>query len=432
MKIAFLSKYGDAADIAFRMSLDGHRVTLYIDDTKYKENFDGILPKAKTWQEAVKGRDLVVFDDNKLSHIWERVHKYIPCFGGSSFAARLEDDRAFSHGLMERAGIERIESKTYKTLKEVLSHLKEHKSAHVIKPEGDKVESHHVIVGEDEDNSDAISQVERFIEQGLKVDHVEVEERKKGVEVGLSFFFNGLEPVGPIEINFEHKHSHEGEHGYLTAEMGTLMRYVEDQELPLYKDTLFKMIPTLRAANYKGQIDLNLIVGQDEEGRFVAPLEFTPRLGKPAVFLNDELHITPWADLFMACATGNEVDLRVRYDWCVGVMLCAFGFPFEDKVMKISSGLEIQGLDEHSLSHIHPIQAKLDKRGRFVVGSGNGWFLCATGRGESIYSAKEMAYNELSKVKVPNSFHRHDISNKISHQELEELEILPLEEGLVK
>lgn len=431
MKVAFLSKYGDAADIAFRMATEAeHKVKLYIDDPKCSGNWEGIVPKAKTWEEAVKGVDLVVFDDNKLSHVWNKIHKEKPCFGGSPFAARLEEDRGFAHQIMENVGIERIESKTFKTLKEVIPHLKEHNVPHVIKPQGSKVESHHLIIGQDYENSDAIDEIDGLIKSGLQVDKVEVEERKHGVEVGISFFFNGLEPIYPIEINFEHKHSHEKETGYLTGEMGTLMRYVEDKDLPLYKETLAKMIPALRAVDYRGQINLNLIVGKDENGPFHVPLEFTPRLGKPSIFLSDELHVTPWVDLFMACAVGKDVSFQVRYDWCVGIMLCAFGFPFDQQVSKISKGKWIQGLDEHSLSHVHPLQVYLDSSGKFRVGDGNGWFLCATGRGDSIQKAKDMAYSHLAPIKVANSFKRFDIGDKISPWVLDDMDILPIEEAV--
>ncbi len=427
MRIAFLSKYGDAADIALRMALDSNKVSLFIEDPKYKENFQGIVPKADTWQQAIKGADLVVFDDTKLSHIHRQIHKQVPCFGGSEFAARLENDRAFGHALMERVGIPRIESKSFKSLREVIPHLKEHKVAHVIKPSGIKVESHHVIVGEDEDNSDTISQVERLIEMGLPVESVEVEERIHGVETGLSIWFNGNEVVGPVNINWEHKRSNEKETGYLTGEMGTLMRYVEDPDLPLYKDTLAKVIPALRAASFRGQIDLNLIV--DEDG-VAHPLEWTPRLGKPAIFIEDELHVTSWAELFHGIATGKPTNLQVRYDWAVGVVLAGFGFPFQDKAEKISKGLVVKGLDENSLDHVHPMQLKLDKKGRFVVGAGEGYLLVSTGRGSSIHAAKDSAYAPLHGIKVPGSFFRHDISDKIDRYRLDDLRILPLEESV--
>src|SRR5258708_7214914 len=99
---------------------------------------------------------------------------------------------------------------------------------------------------------------------------------------------------------------------------------------------------------------------------------------------------------------------------------------------QVSRGLEIKGLNEESLQHIHPIEVKIDKKGKFIHCPGGGEILCATGRGESPYKAQMEAYSNLSTVKVPNSFNRWDITEKINVSELESLEILPLCEGSTK
>ena len=435
MNVLYLSRHGEGADIAFRMALDGVKVRLWIENPAMKDVADGLVPKVKDWQPSVSWADLIVMDYNSdvLAGIWEKVHKQVPCFGGSSFGNKLEKDRKFARDIMKRAGIPSLESHSFKTLKEAHAHLKSHPVAHVIKPEGKQVEKHHLIVGESDDNSDSMLQVERLIDQGLQVDSVEVEERKKGVEIGLSRFFNGSDWVGPINVNFEHKRSHDKEIGYLTGETGTLCKYSENPELPLFKETLAKVAPILRAADYKGQIDLNMIVGRDEhDERFVAPLEFTPRLGYPAWALEDELHVTPWEKIMYGCATGAKVDMQVHFDWAVGVLLCAFGFPFDDKVAKISKGLVVEGVNENNVgSHIHPMNMSLDKKGRFAVSSGQGYVLVATGRGHDIDHAKRRAYEALADIKLPNGFHRWDISDKISPYQLDDLNILPMEESVI-
>lgn len=420
-----LSKYGDSADILFRIGLDSNKVCMYTEDPKYAPNFDGMITKAKTWQEAVRGADLVIFDDNAMPEVWKQIHKTIPCFGGSDFGARLENDRAYAHSIMNMAGLPRIESKTYRTLKDVLPHLKEHKVPHVIKPQGKKVESHHIVVGDGANNDDAIDEVQRLIEQGLEVEAVEVEERKFGLETGLGIWCDGKGQVGPVELNFERKHSHDRDSGFLTSEMGTILKYIEDPELPLFKDTIAKLLPILRSMNYRGELDLNMIV--DELGQ-AWPLEFTPRLGKPSVFIQDELNVTSWGDLFWRCATGQG-NPQFRYDWAVGVCKVSFGFPSETEHMKISNSLSVRGVNEHNLDHIHPWQMRLSK-GQFVVGPGNGYILTATGRGETIETAGQRAYSALSEVGVKGSWQRWDIAEKrdITSWGLERLGILPQEE----
>lgn len=434
MKILMVSRFGDGGDLLFRMALDDNKVKLWIADPKYVGNYDGIVPKVSTWQEGARWCDLAVFDNNSQPEIWTQIKKMgKPCFGGSEFGYRLEKDREFAHALMDRIGLQKTSSVSFKSLKEVIPYLKENTGvAHVVKPTGPKCESFHLIVGEEDDNSDAIGQVERLISLGLVVDSVEVEEKKSGIEIGVAGYFNGMDWVGPIEINAEHKKLHNGEIGHLTGEMGTLMKYLEGDDLPIWTNTLKKMTPILRAADYRGQLDLNMIVDPDSsQDELIAwPLEFTARLGYPACFLSSELQVTPWAKIFDGVAKGEKVDINVRYDWCVGIVTVAAGFPFEDQAKKISQGLPIRGLDEHSLENYHPQQVRMNKKGGFEIGFGEGYVGVATGRGASIQDAKYKAYDHLAAVKFPNMAYRTDISEKISTWDLERLGVLPLEEAV--
>ncbi len=435
MKILFLSRYGEGADIAFRMALDGHSVRLWIEEAKMKDVADGLVPKVADWKPSVSWCELAVFDYNSkgLAGIWTQIHQQVPCFGGSAFGNKLEDDREFARAIMKRCGLPNLFSKSFHDLKSAHAHLKAHPGRWVVKPSGKLVEKHHLVVGEDEDGRDVILAVEEMLDAGLQVDAVEVEEKKKGVEVGLSRFFNGSDWVGPIGVNFEHKRSHERESGFLTGETGTLMKYAQDPDLPLFRETLAKVAPVLRAHQYHGQIDLNMIIGRDERGeRFVAPLEFTPRLGYPAWALEDELHVTPWESIMHGCAVGRAVPMQVHFEWAVGVLLCAFGFPFDEKVQQISRGRVVDNVDEHNVGdHIHPMNLSLNKKGQFVVSSGQGYVLVATGRGREIDDSKRRAYDAIGSLKLRDSYKRFDISDKINAYDLDDLGILPLEESRV-
>lgn len=417
MKILFVSKYGDGADIALRMALeDDVEVRLYIDDPKYKGNFSGVVDKVATWQEGERWADLLVYDDNKCLHVKTKK----PKFGGTAFCAQLENDRKFTQDLCKRAGIKVGAHKSFKTGQQVIQHLKENPGAWVIKPQGGKADSWHLIVGSKGHDQETIQQVERLVESKLVVESWEVEEKFEGREVAVSRWCNGRDWVGPININFEHKHINERETGALCGEAGTLMKYVEDPHLPLFEQTLAKLLPALRAADFRGQIDLNLIVDNKGEAGLI---EATPRLGKPSVFIEHELHITPWSKLFWACATGADLNFQVRWDWAVGVVLFSFGFPHEKVAAEISQGLTINGLPE-SLAHVHPMQMRREK-GSWKIGYGEGYVLVATGRGPTIGQAKYAAYDAMAPVRVPNAAHRFDITDKINEWELRDLKILP-------
>ena len=415
MKILFVSKYGDGADLALRCALeDGVEVRLWIDDPKYRVNFSGVLDKCASWQEGERWADLLVYDDNKCLHVQTKK----PKFGGTVFGARLENDRKFAQDLCKRAGLHTGTHKEFKTGQQVLSHLKENPGAWVVKPQGGKSESHHLIIGSEGHDQETIAQVERLIEMKLPVDSWEVEEKKNGTEAALTRYFNGWDWLGPAAVNFEHKHIATGNIGGLCGEAGTLVKYLESEEF--FDKTLGLLTPALRAAGYRGVIDLNMII--DREGEETV-IEITPRPGKPIGFILEELRITPLSKIFWACATGQKLDVQVRWDWAVGVVLFSFGFPFEKVAAEVSQGLPINGLPE-SLAHIHLMQVRKDKKG-WKVGYGEGYLLVATGRGENIHTAKMRAYDALYPVRVPNSQHRLDISDKISEWDLREKKILP-------
>lgn len=438
MKILYISKYGDGLDIALRMVLDGQDVRAWIEDPKSQDVYDGLIKKVQSWQSAVQWSDLIVFDNNKQPEIWKQVHRIKPCFGGNAWGHKLEMDRKYAHQIMREVGLTPPEALEFKTIKEAIKHVTEHKAKHVIKPQGKKVESHHTFISHYIDGLDAVAMLERFQAQNIPYDCIEVEARiehekdygpwskmEQGVEVGISAWFNGEDWCQPICINFEHKHVMAGEIGPLCGEAGTLMKYdPESSENPLFLRTLDKFKPYLKKANYRGEIDLNLIVTPD--GDF--PLEFTPRLGYPAVFIESELHVTPWAKLFWDIANGKDPGLQVHYDWGVGVVLFSYGFPHEKEYMRTSHELPIFNVQD--LDHIHLMQAKQGKNGMLVTASGEGYTLVSTGKGPTILQAKEKAYEPINQVRLPNSFYRFDISDKISPFDFEKYQLFGTKEKI--
>jgi phosphoribosylamine--glycine ligase len=390
-------------------------VRLWIDDPKYRGNFAGVLDKAASFQEGERWAEILVYDDNKCTHL--KTEK--PKFGGSEFGARLENDRKFAQDLCKRAGVQVGFHKEFKTGNEVLRFLKENAgTTYVVKPQGGKSESHHLIIGDEGRDDEMLAQVQRLVDMGLVVDSWEVEEKQVGQETALMRYFNGQDWVGPAALNFEHKHIATGNIGGLCGEAGTLVKYLETDEL--FDKTLGLLTPALRAADYRGIIDMNFIVKKDGSCSLI---ELTPRPGKPIGFILEELRITPLSKIFYACATGENLNMQVRWDWAVGAVLFAFGFPFEKVTIEASQGLPINGLPE-SLAHVHLMQVRRDKSG-WKVGYGEGYILVATGRGEQIYDAKRRAYDAMAPVRVPNSQHRLDISDKIDEWDLRDRKILP-------
>ncbi len=430
MKLLLISEAGYGIDPLFRASNRGHQVRVWIKEPSWKNIGDGLLPKVDDWKESEKWCDFVVFDHSGMSEIRKQIKK--PCFGGGEWSDKLEKDRTFAHSIFNSLGFDKIESVKVKTIEEAQKHVVEHKKSHVVKPVGKNVDSHHVIIGEYEDGSDVNAILESYKAQGLKPEYLEIEERKLGIEVGLSGWFiadgkGGGEWSGDIEINFEHKRYATGFPegiGPLTGETGTAQIYVP-QTNRFFKDTLDKLKPILRKESYRGQIDVSFIV-EPKTGKYF-PLEATPRLGYPAIYLNEALQITPIEELFYNTAIGNyKFQNKTKKEWCIGVVVMTPGFPSKEEAKKRSDGVpifkdkKIITLKDLPINPLHLVEVRTSKEG-IVTSPGMGYPVVVTGTGKTLDDAKRSCYMNISltnpnRIYIPNSYWRTDIGDRVMRQ----------------
>lgn len=423
MKILFVSKESGAGDLALRLAMEGHDVKYHVVEKDESTNLDGLIEKEKNWRKGVGWCDYAVLDDTGMEDISSFILKAKkPAFGmaysdgnfsgkdivASKFATTLEKDRSFSHEIMEKLKIGKpIESLQFSDIAQAIEHLKNHKVPHVIKPEVQGSGSEKTYVGHYDDNSDAIGWLETLPERpnAGKIKKIEVEERKKGVEVAASSWFNGKDFIGPPNINFEHKRIATGELGFNTGEMGTAMFYGEEGN-KLWKETVGKMGKFLSDFDYRGQIDVNTIV--NEEG--VWPLEFTPRLGYPSSYIEQEIHDSPWGEFLHDIATGKKTSAKFSTDWAIGVLLVGEGYPFWDEGCERSGGLLVQGLTPKNIDNLHLYHVRHEKE-RFMT---SGCLpLVATSRGKTIAEAQSNVYNNvIPQVFFPGMFYRIDIGDR--------------------
>lgn len=401
------------------MQSEGHSIRLWIKEDKWKEVYDGLLPKVKTWKDSVQWADFIVFDHTGMTDIWKQVYKIKPCFGGSEWADKLEKDRPYAKSVFKQIGLKDFESLKVNTIQEAIAHLQKHKVKHVVKPVGKDVDSHHIIIGEDNSGEDACELLACFDNQGLKPDYLEIEERKTGIEVGVSIWSINGYFSGPININFEHKRLASGYPegcGPLTGEMGTAMIY-QPQDNPFFQRTIAKIAPILKQHSYKGQIDISFIVDRNGEAW---PLEATPRLGYPACMIEQALQISSFADLFYYIAKGQTFENKVSLDWAIGIVCIMPGFPSNDEVTKRSVGIPVFG----PYKQVHLVEVKMGKSlngERLVTSKGFGYPMVITGTGKTIQEAKATAYHQISnsnynRIRVPNMVYRHDIGDRVIRQ----------------
>lgn len=428
MKILFISKESNGGDMALRLALEGNEVKFYLAE-KDLHNLDGLIEKEKNWRAGVNWCDFVVFDDTGMDeHTAYVLRSKKPAFGmahspksfkvhgasfdGHQFAGELEKNRNMSQEVMSELGIgEEIESLSFTSIPDAIKHLKEHKVAHVIKPELHGSGSEKTYVGHMENNEDAIGWLETLPTRpnGGKVSKIEVEERKQGVEVACSAWFNGKEWIGPVNINFEHKRIYAGDIGFNTGEMGTLMFYDKRPFLQnkLFRETLNKMGDWLKQFGYRGQMDINCIVNEDG----IWPLEFTPRLGYPSSYIEDELQITKWGELLGAIARGESINNSVSSDWGMGVVLVGEGYPFWDEGHKRMDQMPILGLTEKNIEHLHPYDVRFDGKRMLATGC---YPLTSTAKGSTVKQAQDKIYKQvIPSVYFPSMGYRNDIGDRV-------------------
>lgn len=451
MKILCISNWGFFGDMAMRMALEGHDVKLHVYQPEYKDIFDGIscggkLEKVKDWQKWIKWCDFCILDDS--SYATKDKHANIqkvllsagvPTFGmgnsktgkvilggkeigSAKFAESFENDRHGTHELFKKLVIGKpYPTQSFKDVDDAIEFLKSNTNKkYVVKPELGDAEKSYTMVGELDNNEDLIKFLKELPNKAdvKNINSVELEEKQEGIEVGVSAWFNGNKFLQPICINFEHKKFKEGDKGFNTGEMGTSMCYVDDPENPIFK-LMLKLVPTLQAVDYRGELDLNCIINDSGD---IYVLEPTPRIGVPAGWIESSLHGNNNADLFHALATGKDYTLNSQ-GWATGVVLCSIGYPWQKEATERANGVLVKGILEKGVptdifEDAHIAECKLDKELDLVVCDDNsGYIGCAVGVGNTLMeSIKDVYDNVLPEIKSPGLFYREDIGNRVIPQ----------------
>jgi phosphoribosylamine--glycine ligase len=450
-KILFISEQGNGCDRAWRMKQEGGDVRLCILNKDESENFDGMIEKTKDWRANLNWCDFVYFDDNGKTkkaggllsnEIKNTVGKMgIPAYGmghnpkvfnlsdvkfqGFSCAEVLEFERAVSQDLIHSLKMgEKIESQDFSDISQAIKYLQSNKGPYVIKPECNTDDKGKTFVGRKEDNSDTIGILETYHlrPDAGQIKRIELQKVIDGVECAVSSWFNGKEFIGGVNINFEHKLTFAGDKlhpkgmGFNCGEQGTVMKYDVKKE---YNNFLFKKVleplgDILKDFNYRGQIDSNCRITKD--GIYL--LEFTPRDGYPASFIEDEAQITSWCDLCGSIAFGENIKSEVSPDWCIGVVACPEAYPFWDEAEKRNYGLKIdeEQIKRIGAEHLHFGTVKKAKEGMILTGGYPGTY---TAKHKTLEGAINKIYGEYigadDKCLFPNQWQRPDIGKNTIH-----------------
>ena len=419
MRILFVTDDFSGASLCARLAKEGHAVRAHVGNPTYLQSLDGWIEKVPTLETGLDwaGKDgLIVCDDNGFGPLQDRLRADgFSVVGGSAGGDLLEDDREHAQQVFAAHGLKSIPTHTFDSAAKAADFVAANRGEWVVKRNGhaDKTACY---VGRLPDGRDVLDLLRNAARRdGGRLTHYVLQKRVTGIEIGVARYFNGLDWVGPIELNVEHKKLFPGDLGPKTAEMGTLLWYTDDENNRLFRETLARLAPHLRDNGFRGDIDINCIVNED--GAW--PLEATTRFGYPAVQAQMALHETPWGDFLNAVANGQPVDLAWRKGYAVVVLVAVPPFPYCSN--GCDCAIDPTGLTIHfreppqpeDWPHLHfeGVRKALAPDGteQHVIAEHTGYVMHVTGHGDTVDAARTAALRRIDNVVIPRMYFRHDI-----------------------
>lgn len=417
MRVLFVSGELIAGDLAYQLKKEGCEVKLFIDDKSRKDCFDGMVEKIKDWKKELAwvGKDgLIIFDDVGYGLEQDKLRKqgYL-VFGGSADGERLETDREFCQQIFKDLGMEIEKTKDFNSADEAAKYIKKNKAKWVVKQN-----SHDgalAYVGAMDDGSDVISVIRSYgrFNKSCALKRISLQKKVEGVEIAVGRFFDGVDWAGPICINFEHKPFLNENIGPLTAEMGTLAWYDNNEKNKLFQKTLAKLRPYLIKAGHVGYVDINTIVNKNR----VIPLEATTRFGSPTCHLQSEIHDSKWKDILFNIVKRKKFNFRHKDGISIVVSVAVPPFPYKPSLDE--NPYHLKGVSiffrekptEKEWDRIHFEEVSNDGNGYYIAGN-NGYILFITGSGKTAAAARQEVYGLISKIVIPKTMYRTDIGLK--------------------
>lgn len=420
MKLLILdTKQACALDFAMRAQRDGHDVRWYVPETeKNKSVGEGLVDVIRDYTTSLRWADLVFLSENTMHlRITDALRKMGSAVVGATAAtAEWELDRTTGMKVLKEHGIQVPDYREFSNYDQAIAYVKKQDRPFVSKPSGDADKALSYVA---KNPADLVYMLERWKKSSKLKGAFILQEKIDGIEMAVGGWF------GPHGFNrgwcenFEFKKLCNGDLGCATGEQGTVLRYVTKSKLA---DKVLKPLTNaLMKAGYTGYIDVNTII--DDKGT-PWPLEFTMRPGWPTFNIQQELHkgdCVQWlADLCDGVDAGNlkmdEVSL--------GVVMSIPDYPYSHLTQKEVTGVPIYGATDELWQHIHPCEMMEatapdmeSLQPTKIPATAGDYVLVMTATGQTVKAAKEMAYDRLKELIVPNSpMYRTDIGDRLAKQ----------------
>ena len=426
MRIFFVSHDFSGISLCRRLRDEGHEVRAWVEraDCRGYAEQELVLTRDRAAGVRWVGHDGLIVCDYVGFGAWQdrlRGAGYA-VVGGCAAGDRLELDRTFGQRVLAKHGLQTLPTHRFATAAMAAKFIRKNPAAWVLKLNGN-ADRTTTYVGELPDGADVLDMLAGLCPHAGNASVV-LQRCARGIEIAVARYFNGHDWVGPVETDVEHKRLFPGDLGPNTPEMGTLMWYDGERESRLYQETLAKLRPWLQRVNFRGALDLNLIV--NETGAF--PLEATARFGYPAMQLQMELHRSPWGEFLKAVACGRNYPLLVRRGYGIAVLVATPPFPFGVTCAASRPRCRMHSRSPLSPAELNRIQFEGIVPGRsqdghveYALLDPAGQALTVTGMGRTISGARAQAYQLVEKIVLPQMYYRRDIGMAFATQNRRQL-----------
>lgn len=342
-----------------------------------------------------------------LKNSLERENIY--CFGPGAFGARLEGSKAFAKSLMRESEVPTASFMVFDQFEQAKAYASTHPFPQVIKADGLAAGKGVVIAQNLEEATTALRQmmVEKIF--GSAGERVIIEEALVGEEASFMVFCDGY-TIRPLPSSQDHKRVGENDTGPNTGGMGAYSPAAilpESRFNEIIDLAIRPVIQHMEALGYPYQGVLYAGLMLTDDGPKV--LEYNVRFGDPECQPLMTRLDCDLVEIMLACCQEklNQVEVRIRPQHSVCVVMASSGYPGQ-----YSSGKKISGIDlAQEDRNVHVFQAGTRLENNQTISSG-GRVLGVTALGDTLGEATERAYLAVEKIHFDNAFFRRDIGKK--------------------
>jgi phosphoribosylamine--glycine ligase len=371
------------------------------------EDIEGLIDLART--EAVS-LTIIGPEVPLVAGIADRFQENgLACFGPSAAAAQLEGSKAFAKDFLQRHGIPTADYRNFDQLDAALNYIRERGAPIVIKADGLAAGKGVIVAMTLAEAEAAATEMLGAGTFGSAGKRIVVEEFLEGEEASFMVITDG-KSVLPLASSQDHKARDEGDTGPNTGGMGAYSPapvVTPEVEARIMDRVIEPTLAGLRSdgINYVGFLYAGLMITADGTPQVI---EFNCRMGDPETQPIMARLKTDLVTLCKAALNGRLAEQRVDWDSrsALGVVMAAGGYPGS-----YGKGARIDGLPAADSPVCKVFHAGTTMSDNAVVTSG-GRVLCVVGLGESVASAREVAYAQVHLINWNKVFFRNDIGHR--------------------